>query len=146
MKGALWVLDLKTKRSHRTVAVPKFVAEWLWEMQRDATSPWLFHGPDGLPIDPRVDHQWWEDLLKRAQVRDVPLHSARHTTASFAEALGISMQTRMAMMGHTSATTTAGYTHIDIEAQIAAASQIGELIQPANTLALPTLGPVPVSG
>lgn len=44
----------------------------------------------------------------------MPLHSARHTTATLLRALGVPEDVRMQILGHSSATTTAGYTHLDL--------------------------------
>lgn len=110
-KGGLWLVRPKTRSSWRVATVHGAFARELARILGSHTSDWVCPAPDGGPRDPRADHAAWEESLALAGVRDVPLHSARHTAATLTMALA-SEQTRMRMLGHTSASTTRGYTHI----------------------------------
>lgn len=128
VKGALWLLRPKTRGSWRRVPLPAglardFAAAW------DGCE-WVFHGDDGGPVDPRVDWQAWRDALIRAEVPLVPLHAARHTAATLLHALGVDESTRMQVLGHSSATTTRGYTHADLTLASAALSRLAAQIGP----------------
>ncbi len=72
---------------------------------------------DGRPMDGRTDYRAWQDILKTAGVPPMPLHAARHTAASILDAIGASEAVRMAILGHSQAATTLGYTHVDLDAQ-----------------------------
>lgn len=83
----------------------------------------------GKPIDPRRDWQAWKDLLAAAGLPPLPLHSARHTTATLLDALGVSEHTVQQIMGHSSAIVTRGYTHIDLTQRRAAVESLSGLLE-----------------
>ena len=90
----------------------------------------VLHRGDGHPIDPRVDGEAWHASLEAAGLPRVPLHSARHTTATLLHALGVDERTRVAILGHSSATTTAGYTHVTDAIGHEAMARLGALLLP----------------
>src|SRR5699024_5984614 len=85
-------------------------------------------------VDPRDDYQAWKRALDRAGLPHVPLHSLRHTASTLLYALGVPEQTRMEILGHSSATTTAGYTHIDLTMQQDAMRLYGERLDPDGSI------------
>ena len=116
ISGGLWLLRPKTAGSWRRVPLPASLAGALhaaWEAA-PAGSRFVFTAPRGGPVEPRGDARAWRGALEAAGVEHVPLHSARHTTATLLHALGVDEQTRMQILGHSSATTTRGYTHVDL--------------------------------
>ena len=68
---------------------------------------------DGRPLYPSDDQDGWTEALKRAGVQHVPLHSARHTTATLLMQAGVSEDVRMAIMGQSSVAAQRGYVHVD---------------------------------
>lgn len=112
VKGGLWVLRPKTRGSWRRIPLPGPLARDLGEAWDGCE--WVFHGDDGLPVDPRVDWGRWKAACDRAGVPAVRLHAARHTTSTLLYALGVDEVTRMQILGHSSATTNRGYTHADL--------------------------------
>ncbi|KRD36846.1 hypothetical protein ASE27_10340 [Oerskovia sp. Root918] len=112
--GNLWLLRPKSRTSWRRVPM----AATLWQVMRrhleSVQGDLVFTTPAGLPWDPSDDWEAWGEALKQAGLPHMPLHSARHSTATLLYKLGVPEQTRMEILGHSSATTTAGYTHIDI--------------------------------
>jgi len=88
----------------------------------------VFTRNGGEPIDPATDTRAWRDACKRAGVPVVPLHAARHTTATLLYELGVPEQTRVAILGHSSATTTAGYTHVSDPLKVDAMDRLGGLL------------------
>lgn len=75
------------------------------------TSPKL----DGSPIDPREDSREWHAVLDRAGVPQVPLHAARHTTASLLLKAGVPMEVIRKILGHSTAAMSASYMDVDRE-------------------------------
>ena len=66
---------------------------------------------------------------------DVPLHSARHTCATLLADLGVDEQTRMQILGHSSATVTRGYTHVTSSAAARGIGALGALLAPRQIAA-----------
>lgn len=68
---------------------------------------------DGTPINPhRLNHALSEDIA-RSGVRPINLHGLRHSMATLAVSLGVSMRVLQSLLGHSSYTTTANiYTHV----------------------------------
>lgn len=132
--GNLWLLRPKSRKSWRRVPM----AAPLWEVMRrhvDGMDPkaLVFTTPDGLPWDPSDDSKVWHRALDAAGLPSMPLHSARHTAASLLFGLGVPEQTRMDILGHASATTTAGYTHDrDLTMSREAMAQYGRLLGPGS--------------
>ena len=131
--GGLWLTRPKTLSGWRQVPMAPLLYDVLTRYL--ATTTPGDHGlilsrPDGHPVDPRDDSAAWDAALRAAGLPDVPLHSARHTCATLLHALGIDEQTRVQIMGHSSATTTAGYTHISTPMMADAMSRLGALLSP----------------
>ncbi|MCG7285340.1 site-specific integrase [Cellulomonas sp. ACRRI] len=130
--GGLWLTRPKSRAGWREVPVTGLLYDVL-ERHVAATTPaksgLLLHR-NGLPVDPRDDSAAWHAALKRAGLPDVPLHSARHTTATLLHELGIPEHTRVQIMGHSSATTTAGYTHVADPLMRDALGRLGTLLAP----------------
>ena len=70
--------------------------------------------PNGRPTQPRSDWQAWTDLLARAQVAHRRLHDARHAAASTLAALGVPVDVRMQILGHSDVKMAMHYTHVDL--------------------------------
>lgn len=70
--------------------------------------------PDGRPIDGRKDWAEWSAHLDAIGVAHLPLHSARHTASTVLQALKVSENVRMAIMGHSEAATQRRYAYVDM--------------------------------
>lgn len=131
--GGLWLTRPKSRAGWRQVPLLPAVAERL--------SRWVDEhptGPEGLvfgAVDPRADADAWDAMLKAAGVPDVPLHSARHTCATLLADLGVDEQTRMQILGHSSATVTRGYTHVTSSAAARGIGALGALLAPRQIAA-----------
>jgi integrase len=80
-KGVV-ALPTKTKNSRRTIPIDDQVADLV--RQLPASADWIFTA-DGVgqnPMDATTDQRAWRKLLSEAEVRYLPLHSARHTAAT----------------------------------------------------------------
>lgn len=131
--GGLWLTRPKSRAGWRQVPL----APELWEILRRYRATHdlgdeglIFHRDDGHPIDPRADSTAWDAALRAAGLPDVVLHSARHTTASLLYVLKVPEQTRMAILGHSSATVTAGYTHVTDREARDAMGLLGAMLYP----------------
>lgn len=81
---------------------------------------------DGRPQSERVDREEWSAILEAAGIPHKPLHSARHTTATLLQAIGVPESTRMMILGHSSVTTQRRYAHRDLTLQRQALEALGE--------------------
>lgn len=88
----------------------------------------VWHHQDGKPIGPREDHELWSDALDAAGLDHVPLHCARHTTATLLHQAGVSEDIRMQIMGQSSAVAQRGYVHVDQSLTRAALLKLEELL------------------
>ena len=87
----------------------------------------------GKPIGPRADYENWQNALLAAGIRDgdsppIPLHCARHTTATLLLEAGVPEDVRMAIMGQSSVAAHRGYAHIDQSQARAALSNLDALL------------------
>ena len=99
-----------------------------WQ-DRCPDSPWglVWPRPDGGPWSATDDMEAWRGLQDAAGVHkggdgtpDDPweyyvTHEARHSTATLLMAAGVPAAVIIALMGHTSVTTTLGYQHADLD-------------------------------
>lgn len=131
--GALWLTRPKSRAGWRQVPIAPQLRDIL-SLYLDAFTPGdaglVFTRPDRHPIDPSDDAQAWDRALKSAGLPDVPLHSARHTTATLLHSLGVSERVRVAILGHSSATVTAGYTHLTDGEAAEGMARLGDLVIP----------------
>ncbi|MDR1212812.1 MAG: site-specific integrase [Propionibacteriaceae bacterium] len=129
--GALWLLRPKSRAGWRQVPVcgplADRLAAWL-AVRPGAPHGLVFTDPAGRPVTRRADSAAWRTDLQAAGLPPVPLHSARHTTATLLFELGVPPETRQAILGHSAATTTAGYTHVAPPMAADAMSQLGGLL------------------
>lgn len=116
LHGGLYLVRPKSRKGWRVVPVAGPLRASI-ERHVATTDPGahnlVWSGPGGRPIDPRDDSKAWHDLLQRAGLPTVPLHSARHTTATLLHDLGVDGHTVEAILGHSSVTTTRAYQHVD---------------------------------
>lgn len=132
VRGALHLLRPKSRKGWREVPLAPVLKTMLTRYKkafaREHPHDLVFLREDGHPTPPRQDLANWKAALKEAGLPDVPLHSARHTTATLLFELGVPEQVRMAILGHSSATVTQGYTHVADREAIAAMDSLGELL------------------
>jgi integrase len=129
--GSLWLTRPKSRAGWRQVPLaPMLIAMLERHLENTELGPeqLVFTRADGKPIRPSDDTAAWTAACKRARVPPVPLHSARHTTATLLYELGVPEQTRVAILGHSSATTTAGYTHVSDPLKVDAMDRLGGLL------------------
>jgi integrase len=82
--------------------------------------------PADNPEKPRADlKRPWEAVARRAGLDGVRLHDLRHTYASFGAGGGLGLPIIGKLLGHTQASTTSRYAHLDNDPLRRAANQIG---------------------
>ena len=116
----------KTEKSRRTFALPKS-ATLLLKQLREATehsrsrmgekvtdTDLIFtHTYDGVPLRPNTVSRAWEHIAKKAEVKVIRFHHARHTHASLMLQQGVPLKVVSERLGHSSISVTADvYAHI----------------------------------
>jgi integrase len=88
--------------------------------------------PGDDPEKPRADLKLpWEAVAKRAGLDGVRLHDLRHTYASFGAGGGLGLLIIGKLLGHTQASTTHRYAHLDADPLRRASEAIGGRIAAA---------------
>jgi integrase len=107
-RGLLFLPDSKTGRKTVILNAPALaVLDGLEEV-----GPYVVPGDD--PESPRPDlKRPWRVITKRAGLQGVRLHDLRHTYASFGAGGGLGLPIIGRLLGHTQASTTARYAHLD---------------------------------
>jgi integrase len=96
----------------------------------DRLGPYVVQGDD--PGKPRADlKRPWEVVAKRAGLDGVRLHDLRHTFASFGAGGGLGLPVIGKLLGHTQASTTQRYAHLDADPLRRASEAIGGRIAAA---------------
>jgi len=107
-RGLLLLPDSKTGR--KTVILNAPALAILNRLER--LGPYVIPGDD--PQSPRPDlKRPWAAVIKRAGLEGVRLHDLRHTYASFGAGGGLGLPIIGRLLGHTQASTTARYAHLD---------------------------------
>jgi len=73
----------------------------------------------------------WKRLCERADLRGVRIHDLRHTAASIGVSQGMNLPVIGRLLGHTQASTTQRYAHVDIDPALEAANRIGAAVSDA---------------
>jgi integrase len=123
--GKKQLVEPKTERSRRTVALPAFAVvairahkirqleERLWAGSRWQDWGLVFTTPIGTPLESaNVTHAFHVALL-RAELPRQRFHDLRHCAASLMLAQGVEMRTIMEVLGHSQISTTSDlYSHV----------------------------------
>ena len=107
-KGIPWDVDEgKPKAKHLPKAKNRFTK----------ISPSAYVVPGDDPEKPHADlKRPWEAVARRAGLDGVRLHDLRHTYASFGAGGGLGLPIIGKLLGHTQASTTQRYAHLDADA------------------------------
>lgn len=128
--GAACMTRPKSARSTRKIPIPPLLVEALKKRRRESIktlNPYGLVWTDdaGNPVDDRKDLEAWYAMLDSLDIERVPLHSARHTTATLLMELGVDVTIIQSIMGHSQATTTQAYQHADLTMARKALDQLG---------------------
>jgi len=131
----LQLVEPKTRASRRTLWMPDFVIDCLGALPR--ISDFVLSTPVGTPLDPRNSHRLFKADLERASLPvTVRLHDLRHTAATIMLSAGVDLVTVKEVLGHTSISTTAVYTHVVPAMREAAARTVNTSVD-VNVAAYP---------
>lgn len=126
--GGLVLTRPKSRAGQRLVPLMPAMVNILAAHRPDNATGLVWTRADGRPIDPKDDSHAWHDALAGAGVADVPLHSARHSTASLLRRNGVDVATIGLIMGHSSAVSTGAYLHNDLTLPRAAMEGLGRTL------------------
>ena len=123
--GTVQVVEPKTSRSHRTIALPDStvttlrgqrvhqIEEGLRVGRPWSTADFVFGKADGKPLEPSGVTVRFQTLLAKANLPRMRFHDLRHATASLLIADHVPARVVMEMLGHSSITTTMNiYAHV----------------------------------
>ena len=117
--------ESKTGQQFRLFGVT--VLDYLSELPWRETTPFVVPGRD--PSRHLVNlTKAWKRIRGRANLEDVRIHDLRHTHASAAAGLGLSLPMIGKLLGHTQAATTERYAHLADSPVALAASSVAERI------------------
>ncbi|MEE8393777.1 MAG: tyrosine-type recombinase/integrase [Rhodospirillales bacterium] len=106
------------------------VLDLLRALPQASENPYIIAGRvAGKPLSD-LRHPWYR-IRERAGLNDVRLHDLRHTTASIGVAQGMNLPVIGRLLGHTQASTTQRYAHVDVDPALKAANKIGDVISGA---------------
>jgi integrase len=125
-RGLLFLADSKTGRKTVILNAPALAV--LSGLHRIGS--YVVPGDD--PEKPRADlKRPWEAVARRAGLEGVRLHDLRHTYASFGAGGGLGLPIIGKLLGHTQASTTQRYAHLDADPLRRASEAIGGRIAAA---------------
>lgn len=132
LRGALHMLRPKSRKGWREVPIAPLLLDMLKiyksDYAREHPRGLVFVREDGHPVPREQDWETWKRAMAEAGVPVITPHESRRTAATLLFELGIPEQVRMAILGHSSATVTQGYTHVADREAIAAMDSLGELL------------------
>jgi len=142
INGAFELLEPKTRRSKRTIALPKSIAEKLiahrarqLDEQAAVREKWqesdlVFTTPTGRPLDGTVVTHQFHRHLARTGLAQRRFHDLRHSCATLLLVQGVSPRVVMDVLGHSQIGLTMNtYAHVIPEMRKEAAERMEELIR-----------------
>lgn len=130
---ALALTRPKSRAGRRLVPLPAPLAALLLRHRDDATRvpgqhDLVWTTAAGAPIRPEADHAAWKAALHTAGLPAVPLHAARHTTATLLLEAGVDAHVIASILGHSEIVTTRGYQHVDLSLARAGMANLDRLL------------------
>ena len=124
-RGQLRFEDTKTGTQFRTVgaAVIEHLAQLPWRQSSPYVIPGRITGSHLVNLS-----KGWRRIRERAELDDVRIHDLRHTHASAAAGLGLSLPMIGKLLGHSQPATTARYAHLADDPVSLAATSVAEHI------------------
>ena len=146
--GGLVDAEVKSEKGVRKLALGALITELLRthraEEQRRHAERGLEWTPDRYvftssickPLDPRRDHEMWEELLGAAGVADARLHVARHTAGTMLVATGTGIREVQEILGHADIRVTELYVDVAQEAKREAVDRVAAALLDGSLAAL----------
>lgn len=129
-KTGLYISSPKNRSSNRCIPLPCFLADML---KRHATKVCIDNDAFLLsseikPMEPRTLQRFYQNILKRADVKYRKFHTIRHTFATRALEMGVDVKTVSELLGHATVTTTLNiYAHSLMEQKKKAIAKLSTL-------------------
>lgn len=133
---------LKTESSYRTITLDASIITILRRYKTEQQKIKLLLGKryqdnnliicheNGAVIPRRTFHNWFKTTLSKAGLREVTIHTLRHTFVTLGIEQGLDFKTLMSLTGHSSISTFFGvYSHFTPKMQQAAAVKIAERVK-----------------
>lgn len=125
-RGLLFLGDSKTGKKSIVLNAPALAV--LQELPRRSA----YVIPGEKPDAPKADlKRLWSAVIARADLDGVRIHDLRHTFASYGAGGGLGLPIVGKLLGHTQASTTQRYAHLDADPLRRAANAIGATISAA---------------
>ncbi|WP_426727114.1 tyrosine-type recombinase/integrase [Corynebacterium auriscanis] len=124
--GGVWFTRPKTAASVRVVPLPSILHDALRTWREECTSDGLVWKQDGKPINPARDRAEWKRICQTAGVRQLTVHSARHTMVSMLLDAGVSPEVIRQIAGHSTILSTRQYMHVSTEQARSALELLGD--------------------
>jgi len=125
----LFLPDSKTGKKTITLNAPAagILAKLKIKADQEYVSEFVFYGAD--PEVPRSDlKKPWAAVTKLAGLKSLRIHDLRHSFASVGAGAGLGLPIVGKLLGHTQASTTQRYAHLDVDPLRRAADAIGATI------------------
>jgi len=126
--GGLCLTRPKSRSGQRVIPLPPPMAWLLEQTPYPLRTGLVFTRPGGRPIDPSQDNKAWHAMLDDVGLPSVPLHAARHTTASLLLQIGVDPEVIKAILGHSSIVATRAYMHTSRTLTTDAMRRYGEFL------------------
>ncbi len=139
INGEYQLVELKTRRSHRTIVLPRFVLAKLQEHHSRQASERLRLGPEwpdhdlvftsdtGRPLDSKNVTRGFQSMLERVGLPKKRFHDLRHSCATLLLAQGVPARVVMEILGHSQIHLTMNtYTHVVPDLQRDAAARMDD--------------------
>jgi integrase len=128
----LYITEPKSEKSKRTIAVPGFALDILWDYKEKygKVSGLVFSTSNSTPFSPRNLIRHYKSALVKANLPDLPFHSLRHSFASIQLLAGTNPKIVQEALGHSQISLTLDtYSHVIPSLQKEAAEKMNELFR-----------------
>jgi integrase len=107
----MWLVPLSKSGKARHIPLSQTAVDLIGKLPRFKNCPYLLPNPDTLKPFASIKHSW-QTAREAAGLGDVRIHDLRHSAASFMINAGIDLYTVGKILGHSSMTSTARYSHV----------------------------------
>jgi integrase len=127
----LVLTEPKSEKSRRSLAVPAFAMDALWEYREKTgrISGLVFQTSNGTPISPRNLVRHFKKMLNKAGLPNIRFHDLRHTAATLLLSQGVHPKVVQEMLGHSQINLTLDtYSHVLPDIQQEAAEKMNGIL------------------
>ncbi len=139
IKGEKNIKRPKNNTSNRVIVIPDYMIVLLkkykvWQMEQTLQTQisnmhnMLFTDKKGNYLSPQYITLWFQNFLKRNGMQHIKFHALRHTSATVLLKNGTDIKTVSSRLGHSNLSTTNRYVHALLDADIAAAETLEQVL------------------